>query len=83
MKTDSRYIKHQAFNVAHNEVIKEDKKSDDGFVRPQRYHHAPEKLKVFTSYVGYFHWSNELYSASSELIVLLRKIYDRAVTGTP
>ena len=78
MKKGQIYSKHEAFNAAHKEVVDENKKSDDGFVRPKKYHHAPKKLQAFTNYVGYFHWSNELYASSLKLVSLLRKIYDRA-----
>ncbi len=78
MKKNQIYTKRQAFNTAHKEILKRDENSDDGFIRPQKYHHAPNKLKDFTSYIGYFHWSNELYASSLELIALLRRIYDRA-----
>src|SRR3989344_799029 len=76
MRKNRIYIKHQAFNAAHKEVLDENKKSDDGFVRPKKYHNSPKKLQDFTSYVGFFHWSDELYAASSQLITLLREIYD-------
>ncbi|MEX0616633.1 MAG: hypothetical protein WD231_02335 [Candidatus Woykebacteria bacterium] len=82
MRKNQIYIKHQAFNTAHKEVVDGNKKSSDGFVRPKKYHHAPEKLNDFASYVGYFHWSNELYASSVELIALLRRIYDRAEAAT-
>lgn len=72
------YIKHQAFETAHKLIKDKSKSADNGFDRPQKYHHDPEKLKDFTSYIGYFHWSNELYAASATLIGLLRKIYDKA-----
>ena len=78
MKKSHTYIKHQAFDSAYNEIVKKSSKSDDGFVRPMKYHHAPKKLMNFTSYVGYFHWSNELYTASSKLTTILRGIYDKA-----
>ena len=78
MKKERIYIKHQAFNTAYIKIVKNSSNSDDGFVRPMKYHHAPEKLKKFTSYVQYFHWSNELYVASSKLITILREIYDKA-----
>jgi len=78
MKNIPIYIRRQAFNNAHEEHEKSSGKPSGGFDRPKKYHHAPEKLKDFTSYVDYSHWSNELYSASIKLIGLLRKIYDRA-----
>ena len=77
MKISHIYTKHQAFNIARKEILKK-KRSDSGFIRPAKYHHDPKKLKDFSSYIGYFHWSNELYSSSSELIIQLRKIYDKA-----
>lgn len=77
MKNRRTYIKHQAFNSA-LKILKDDKNSTDGFERPRKYHHAPNKLKSFKSYVGYFHWSNELYEASLGLSSSLREIYDRA-----
>ena len=77
MKKNPNYIKHQAFETAHNVIKENSKNSDDGFDRPKKYHHAPGKLKDFTSYIGYFHWSNELYAASTKLLGLLRAIYDR------
>lgn len=82
MRINQIYTKHKAFNTAHKELAAENKKPRDGFVRPKKYHHAPDKLNDFTSYIGYFYWSNELYTASSELIILLRNIYDRAESAT-
>lgn len=78
MSNKQVYKKHQAFNAAYEEIIKGNKNSENGFIRPQKYHHNPKKLNDFKSYIGYFHWCDELYSASSMLIILLRKIYDRA-----
>lgn len=78
MKKNRIYTKYQAFDVAHKVIKENSKSSEDGFDRPKKYHHAPEKLKDFSSYIGYFHWSNELYAASTTLIGLLRGIYDRA-----
>lgn len=78
MRNNRIYTKHQAFNSAYTEILNGDKNPNDGFTRPKKYHHAPEKLKSFTSYVGYFQWSNELYASSLKLVSLLRKIYDRA-----
>lgn len=82
MTNNYTYTKHKAFNLAYTEILNGDKNPNDGFVRPKKYHHAPEKLSDFTSYIGYFYWSNELYTASSELIILLRNIYDRAEAAT-
>lgn len=81
MRKNQIYIKHQAFDAAHKEILKKNKESEDGFIRPQKYHHAPRKLKDFTSYIGYFHWSDELYAASSELTAMLREIYNRSETA--
>ena len=78
MKKNRIYTKHQAFDIAYKVIKESSGNSGDGFDRPRKYHHSPEKLKDFTSYVGYFHWSNELYAASTNLIGLLRSIYDRA-----
>lgn len=78
MKGKHIYIKHQAFNNAYEEIKKNSKRTDDGFERPRKYHYSPEKLKDFTNYVAYFHWSNELFATSTELIKLLRGIYNRA-----
>lgn len=82
MRINQIYTKHKAFNAAHKETSDKNKKSSDGFERPKKYHHAPEKLSDFTSYVGYFHWSNELYASSLELTAILRGIYDNAEAAT-
>ena len=81
MKRNPIYTKHLAFETAHGVIREGSKKLENGFDRPKKYHHASEKLKDFTSYVGYFHWSNELYAVSSELIGLLRETYDKAETA--
>lgn len=78
MKRKYLYTKHQAFNNAHKLIKDNSKSSESGFERPQKYHHSPEKLKDFASYITYSHWSNELFAASTELIKLLRETYDRA-----
>lgn len=78
MKNKQIYIKHQASDTAYNEVVKRNKQNDNGFIRPKKYHHNPAKLKKFTSYVGYLHWSGELFSASAKISLLLRRIYDNA-----
>lgn len=72
------YTKHQAFNTAHKELEKNSKDLNGGFDRPKKYHHAPDKLGAFTSYIGYFYWSNDLYASSTQLVGLLRKIYDKS-----
>ena len=78
MKKNRIYTKHQAFDTAHRLIKENSKNPEDGFNRPKKYHHAPRKLKDFTSYIGYFHWSNELYKFSTKLISLMREVYDRA-----
>src|SRR3990172_5646290 len=72
------YTKHQAFNTAYAELKNNSKDLNDGFDRPKKYHHAPDKLDIFTSYKGYFYWSNDLYASSTQLIGLLRDIYDKS-----
>jgi len=72
------YTKHQAFNTAYAELKNNSKDLNDGFDRPKKYHHAPDKLDIFTSYKGYFYWSNDLYASSTLLIGLLRDIYDKS-----
>lgn len=72
------YTKHHAFNTTYKELRNKSNEFEDGFIRPKKYHHAPHKLKYFKSYIGYFHWANELYIASTVLITSLRKIYDRS-----
>src|SRR3989344_1989452 len=76
MKKAVVYFRHQAFINAYK-TIKGFKKPVDGFERAKKYHHAPGKLKDFTSYTGYLNWANELYEASVKLISLLRKLYER------
>jgi uncharacterized coiled-coil DUF342 family protein len=78
MKKNRTYIKHQAFNTAHKELIDDSENLKDGFNRARKYHHSPEKLRNFSSYIGYLIWSNELYISSTKLINLLQKIYDKA-----
>jgi len=82
MKKNRVYIKHQAFDTAHEELKKNPEADAASFVAPQKYHHAPDKLDVFTNYKPYFIWSNELYASSVQLINLLRKIYDRSEKAT-
>ncbi len=77
MKKIRIYTKNQAFNSAYIESLKKGKSAIDGFDRPKKYHHDPKKLERFTSYVAYFHWSNELYASSLLLVASLRNIYDK------
>lgn len=82
MKKSRVYIKYQAFGTAYEELKKNPEADAASFVAPQKYHHAPDKLAIFTNYKAYFIWSNELYTSSVKLIVLLRKIYDKSEKAT-
>jgi hypothetical protein len=78
MKKNRAYIKHQAFDTAHEELKKNPEADAASFVAPKQYHHAPDKLDSFKDYRSYFIWSNELYASSVQLMNVLRKIYDRS-----
>src|SRR5216110_1942458 len=82
MKKNRVYIKHQAFDTAHEELKKNPEADAASFAAPPKYHHAPDKLDIFTNYIPYFIWSNELYAPSVQLINLLRKIYDKSEKAT-
>src|SRR5947208_1635320 len=82
MKKNRVYIKYQAFDTAYEELKKNPEADAASFVAPQKYHHAPDKLAIFTDYKAYFLWSNELYTSSVQLIGLLRKIYDKSEKAT-
>lgn len=73
------YTKHQAFNTVYKELKKNPEAGAADFDTPKKYHHAPDKLSLFTSYVGYIRWSNELYAASTQLMSVLRNTYDRSI----
>lgn len=78
MKKDRIYIKHQAFNTIYKELKENPEVGAADFDVPKKYHHAPAKLDIFTSYTGYIRWSNELYAASTRLISKLRNIYSES-----
>lgn len=77
-KKNRIYTKHKAFNIVYKELQENPQAGAADFDIPKKYHHAPDKLSLFTSYVGYIRWSNELYAASTRLMGVLRNIYDRA-----
>lgn len=77
------YLKHHAFNMVYQELKKNSKPNAADFNAPKKYHHAPEKLNLFNNYVGYIKWSNELYAASTQLISILRAIYDQSINENP
>jgi len=72
------YTKHKAFNTVYKELQKDPQAGAADFDIPKKYHHAPNKLSLFTSYVGYIRWSNELYAASTQLMSVLKNTYDRS-----
>lgn len=78
LKKNRIYTKHQSFNVVYEELKNKPNAEFAGFKAPQKYHHAPEQLDVFTDYRGYIKWSNELCSASSKLVSELKSIYNKA-----
>ena len=77
-KKNRVYTKHKAFNRVYKELKKNPKAGAAGFDAPKKYHHAPNKLSLFTSFVGYTRWSNELYAASTQLISILRNTYGKS-----
>jgi len=78
LKKNRIYTKHKAFNLVYEELQKDPQAGAADFDVPKKYHHAPDKLSLFTSYVGYIRWSNELYAASTKLMGLLKNTYDRS-----
>ena len=78
MKNNSLYSKHEAFNKVYKELSEDPQAGAADFDIPRRYHHDPNKLKLFTSYVGYVRWSNELYASSTKLLNMLRNTYEKS-----
>lgn len=72
------YAKHQAFNAVYKELTNEPNTGGADFDVPKKYHHAPKKLAVFSNYRGYIRWANELYDASSKLVIELKHIYNKS-----
>lgn len=73
------YKKHNAFNKVYEEIKANPQTGAADFDTPKKYHHAPDKLNLFTSYIGYVRWSNELYAASTQIMSILRGIYDKSI----
>lgn len=78
-KKNRIYSKHEAFDKVYKELRDNPKAGAADFDIPKKYHYAPEKLSLFTSYVGYIRWSNELYAASTKMIGELRNTYDISI----
>ena len=82
MKKTGLYTKHQAFDIVYKQIKKHPKAMTDGFDSPKKYHHAPDKLEVFTNFKAYVCWANELHAFSTQLISLLRDLYNKSKTST-
>ncbi len=78
MKKTSLYKKHQAFDIVHKQIKNNSKTVTEGFDAPKKYHHDPDKLEGFTNFKAYIQWANELHSSSTQLISLLRDLFNKS-----
>lgn len=76
------YTKNQAFDRAYSRIKNQSGIRLDGFDAPKKYHHNPDKLKIFKDFSHYLAWANELYENSSEMSNHLRRIYNNASSAS-